>query len=101
MTSYCDVVSQEVSSVSGVTDMPSSSAEYSSVLRRDASEVDDAAFNLRFISVYFRNCSRVDHISGFRLRLPFVTVHCRNVSKVCFKLCFRVRASMLGLSKMR
>ena len=101
MTSYCDVVSQEVSSVSGVTDMLSSSAVYSSVLRRDASEVDDAAFKLRFISVYFRNCSRVDHISGFRLRLPFVTVHCRNVSKVCFKLCFRVRASMLGLSQMR
>ena len=101
MTSYCDVVSQEVSSVSGVTDMPSSSAEYSSVLRRDASEVDDAAFKLRFISVYFRNCSRVDHISGFRLSLPFVTVHCRNVSKVCFKLCFRVRASMLGLNQMQ
>ena len=71
MTSYCDVVSQEVSSVSGVTDMSSSGAEYS--------EVDDAAFRLRFISVYFRNCSRDDHIIGFRLSTPFVTVHCRSV----------------------
>ena len=102
LTSYCDVVSQGVSSVSGVTDMPSSRTVYSSVFRRDASEVDDdASSSLRSTSVYFRNCSRVRHIIGFPLILPFVKVHCRNVSQVCFKPCFRVRPTMLGLSQMR
>ena len=76
MTSYCDVVSQEVSSVSGVTDMPSSSAEYSSVLRRDASEVDDAAVRLRLRAAYFSICARDDHITGSPVRTPFFTVHC-------------------------
>ena len=101
MNSYCDVVSQDVSSVPGVTDMLSSNAVYSSVFRRDASEVDDASSNLRSTSVYFRNCSRICHIIGFPLILPFVKVHCRNVSQVCFKPCFRVRPTMLGLSQMR
>ena len=67
MTSYCDVVSQEVSSVSGVTDMPSSSAEYSSVLRRDASEVDDAAFKLRFISYTFAIARALTTLVAFDL----------------------------------